>query len=189
MASSSPRPSSPAAPLRQRGAALATTLILLVIVTLVALGATRFVAQEEKMASAILDRAIAFQSAEAGLRRAEALALPSPPSTEILKPDGTCDQTRQKLCINGLCAPPDPDCPPRWKDSSFTGWISILSPPDTPIPVEGFYEYIGTSTNWHLCNRESDSPSNCLSPRYRITVRAVRMPGATVILESHYQGS
>ena len=177
----------PAMPLGQRGAALATTLILLVIVTLIALGATRFVAQEEKMAGNILDRAIAFQSAEAGLRRVEELALQSTPPTALPNnTDGTCTQP---ACIDGLCAPPDTDCTPRWKDSSFTGWISILSPPDTPIPVEGFYEYLGTSTNWHLCNRESDSPSNCLSPRYRITVRAVRSPGATVILESQYQGS
>lgn len=187
MAPSSLRPLSPTPPLGQCGAALATTLILLVIVTLIALGATRFVAQEEKMAGNILDRAIAFQSAEAGLRRVEELALQSTPPTALPNnTDGTCTQT---ACIDGLCAPPDTDCTPRWKDSSFTGWISILSLPDTPIPVEGFYEYLGTSTNWHLCNRESDSPSNCLSPRYRITVRAVRSPGATVILESQYQGS
>lgn len=177
----------PPAPPGQRGAALATTLILLVIVTLLALGATRFVAQEEKMAAGILDRAIAFQSAEAGLREAERLALQSvPPTAQPNNTDGVCNQTS---CSNGLCAPPDTDCTARWKDPSFTGWISILNPPDVPLPVEGFYEYLGTFPNWYLCDRENPMPPNCLSPRYRVTVRAVRTPGATVILESQYQGS
>jgi type IV pilus assembly protein PilX len=104
MASSSLRPPSPTTPLGQRGAALATTLILLVIATLLVLGATRFAAQEEKMAGGILDRAIAFQSAEAGLRRAEELALQSTPPTALPNnTDGTCTQT---ACIDGLCAPP-----------------------------------------------------------------------------------
>ena len=178
---------SPSVPLGQRGAALATTLILLVIVTLIALGATRFVAQEENMAAGILDRAIAFQSAEAGLRRAEELALQSTPPTAL--PNNTDDTCTQTACIDGLCAPPDTDCTPRWKDSSFTGWISILSPPDVPLPVEGFYEYLGAFPNWYLCDRENPKPPNCLGHRYRVTVRAVRTPGATVILESQYQGS
>lgn len=193
---------SPSVPLGQRGAALATTLILLVIVTLLALGATRFVAQEEKMAGAILDRAIAFQSAEAGLRRAEALALPSPPSTEILKPDGTCNQTRQKLCTNGLCAPPDPDCsPPRWKDPSFTGWISIPTGPDATLPVVGFYEYMGSYKDITCMDAigDKEDDSACLLDLYQVTICAARnasttckaasttSSGAIVFLQSHYQ--
>ncbi len=177
----------PPAPPGQRGAALATTLILLVIVTLLALGATRFVAQEEKMATGILDRAIAFQSAEAGLREAERLALQSvPPTAQPNNTDGVCNQTS---CSNGLCAPPDTDCTARWKDPDFKGWIPILGATDTTLPVEGFYEYLGTFPNWYLCDRENPMPPNCLSHRYRVTVRAVRTPGATVILERQYQGS
>ena len=170
----------PPAPPGQRGAALATTLILLVIVTLLALGATRFVAQEEKMAAGILDRAIAFQSAEAGLRRAEELALRSTPPTE--QPDNTDGICKQTSCSGGLCAPPDADCPPRWQDPSFTGWIPILSPPEVPLPVEGFYEYL---TKFPLNPGESDPTIDVF--RYRVTVRAVRTPGSTVILESQYQ--
>jgi len=182
--SASPHPPLPPG---QRGAALATTLILLVIATLLVLGATRFAAQEEKMAGGILDRAVAFQSAEAGLRRAEELALQSVPPTALPNnTDGTCTQT---ACIDGLCAPPDTDCTPRWQDPAFTGWIPILNPPDVPLPVEGFYEYLGTFPNWYLCERENPMSPNCLGHRYRVTVRAVRTPGATVILESQYQGS
>ena len=196
-------PPSSTAPLGQRGAALATTLILLVIVTLIALGATRFVAQEEKMAGSIFDRAIAFQSAEAGLRQAETLALPSPPSLEILKPDGTCDQTRQNLCINGLCAPPDPDCPPRWKDPSFTGWISILAGTDATLPVVGFYEYMGNYASPTCSDASSNQPGSLgVCPHidlYQVTICAARNAstackaasttnsGAIVFLQGHYQ--
>lgn len=180
MASHPLRLLSPPATLGQHGAALATTLILLVIVTLIALGATRFVAQEEKMAAGILDRAIAFQSAEAGLRRAEELALQSTPPTALPNnTDGTCTQT---ACINGLCAPPDLDCIPRWQDPNFTGWVPILEPPDVPLPVEGFYEYLNT-----MSAAESDSSSINNPHLIRIIVRTGRTSGATVILESLYQ--
>jgi len=176
----------PPAPPAQRGAALATTLILLVIVTLLALGATRFVAQEEKMATGILDRAIAFQSAEEGLRHGESL-IPQNPPTRAAPPEmsGNCNQTS---CTDGLCFPPDPDCPPRWQDPSFTGWHDWLAQTDERLPVQGYVEYLGEFPNWSLCDREIPMAPNCLSPRYRVTVRAVRTPGATVILESQYQG-
>jgi len=171
----------------QHGAALATTLILLVIITLLALGATRFIGQEQKMAGGILDRAIAFETAEAGLREAEQLALQSiPPTAQPNNTDGVCNQTS---CSNGLCAPPDTDCPARWNDPNFQGWIPILAATDTTPPVEGFYEYLGTFPNWYLCDRQNPMAPNCLGHRYRVTVRAVRTPGATVILESQYQGS
>jgi type IV pilus assembly protein PilX len=185
MASSSLRPSSPAAPLGQHGAALATTLILLVIVTLIALGATRFVAQEEKMAGAILDRAIAFQSAEAGLRRAESL-IPQNPPTRAAPPEmsGNCNQTS---CTDGLCFPPDPDCPPRWKDPSFTGWHNWLAQTDERLPVEGYIEYLGEFLGWPGCDQEIPLDPNCMSKRYRVVARAQRDGGATVILESVYQ--
>jgi type IV pilus assembly protein PilX len=180
MASHSSASPHPPLPLGQHGAALATTLILLVIITLVALGATRFVAQEEKMAGAILDRAIAFQSAEAGLRRAETLAEQStPPTARPNDSDGTCTQT---ACSGGLCAPPDLDCIPRWQDPNFTGWVPILEPPDVPLPVEGFYEYLNT-----MPAAESDSSSINNPHLIRIIVRTGRTSGATVILESLYQ--
>ena len=185
----------PVRPHAQHGAALATTLILLVIVTLLALGATRFVAQEEKMASGIFDRAIAFQSAEAGLRSAEERPLPMLPDANILGSDGTCDSARQNLCNNGLCASPDPDCPPRWKDPSFTGWISISAGTDATFPVIGFYEYMGLYEN--IYSKGASPPSQV--PLYQVTLCAARNAGTTcrtaptansgaiVVLQAHYK--
>jgi type IV pilus assembly protein PilX len=173
-------------PRTQRGAALATTLILLVIITLLALGATRFVTQETRMAAGIADRATAFQSAETGLRYGESLILANPPTPSLPPPesDGKCNQT---ACVNGICRPPDPDCTPRWRDAGFTGWQNWLAAEDDRLPVQGYLEYLGELPNWVGCDREVPRAPNCMGKRYRVVARAERDHGATVILESVYQ--
>ncbi|MDE2154955.1 MAG: pilus assembly protein [Xanthomonadaceae bacterium] len=54
----------------QRGVALVVALILLVVITLVGLAAVRGTIMQQKMASNLFDRQIAFQSAEAAMRAA-----------------------------------------------------------------------------------------------------------------------
>ncbi|WP_295393073.1 PilX N-terminal domain-containing pilus assembly protein [uncultured Thiodictyon sp.] len=56
---------------RQRGIALITTLILLVMMTLMAVSAARMGSLEERMAGNLRDRDIALRAAEMGLRDAE----------------------------------------------------------------------------------------------------------------------
>lgn len=56
----------------QRGVALVVALLLLVVVTLVGLAAVRGTIMQQKMASNLFDRQIAFQSAEAAMRAAQA---------------------------------------------------------------------------------------------------------------------
>jgi len=63
---------------RQRGAALAISLILLVVVALLGLTAMRGTIMQQKMASNAHDRELAFQSAEAAMRVAAALLPTSP---------------------------------------------------------------------------------------------------------------
>ena len=60
---------------RERGAALIISMILLVLITLVGVASLRNVLLEEKMAANYYDRSLAFQSAEAGLRAGEAVAV------------------------------------------------------------------------------------------------------------------
>lgn len=57
----------------QRGIALATALILLILVTLIGLAAIRGTTTQQRMTANFYDRELAFQSAEAGLRAGEAL--------------------------------------------------------------------------------------------------------------------
>jgi type IV pilus assembly protein PilX len=56
---------------RQRGVVLVVSLIMLLVITLIAVGSTQGVVLEEKMAGNSSDRSLAFQAAESGLREAE----------------------------------------------------------------------------------------------------------------------
>jgi type IV pilus assembly protein PilX len=56
----------------QRGVALVVSLILLVIALLIGLASSRSTLLQERMASNMYDRSLAFQRAESGLRAAEA---------------------------------------------------------------------------------------------------------------------
>lgn len=66
-----PLPSRLAGPTPQRGVALVVALLLLLVITLVGLAAVRGTIMQQKMASNLFDRQIAFQSTEAALRVAE----------------------------------------------------------------------------------------------------------------------
>ena len=62
----------------QRGVALVVALILLVVVTMVGLAAVHGTIMQQKMASNLHDRQIAFQSAEAAMRAAAAMVGSNP---------------------------------------------------------------------------------------------------------------
>ena len=58
---------------QQRGAVLVVSLLLLLVMTVLALGASRLTRMQERMAGNARDHDLAFQSAEAGLRAGERL--------------------------------------------------------------------------------------------------------------------
>jgi type IV pilus assembly protein PilX len=58
---------------QQRGVALATALILLILVVLIGLAAIRGTTTQQRMTANFYDRELAFQNAEAALRAGEAL--------------------------------------------------------------------------------------------------------------------
>lgn len=63
---------------RQRGVALVVALLLLIVITLVGLAAVRGTIMQQRMASNQFDRQIAFQSAEAAMRAAQARVASNP---------------------------------------------------------------------------------------------------------------
>ena len=56
---------------RQRGAALVTVIVLLLVMTLLGLVSVRATVLEERMSAGMYDRSLAFQAAEAALREGE----------------------------------------------------------------------------------------------------------------------
>jgi type IV pilus assembly protein PilX len=114
----------------QQGAALAISLILLVVMTLLGLSSVRTIGQQEKMTSHAVDRSLVYQFAEAALREGEAQAQiqaqganASFPTSEY-PANGACDANALLDCASGLCATPDPDCTPRWLNPNFNRWQS-----------------------------------------------------------------
>lgn len=79
------RPARPVFSSRQRGAALAVSLMMLLVMTLIGVSAMRLSVMQEKMAGNTRDLDLALQAAEAALRfgetRLEAASLPPPGTT------------------------------------------------------------------------------------------------------------
>jgi type IV pilus assembly protein PilX len=164
---------------REKGVALVVALILLVVMTLLGLGAMRSVTLEEKMAANTFDRSLSFQAAEASLREAESLLdTPTPPTPAA-----------GSACVAGICGAPAANATPRWLDSTFVsgtnGWQ-----PATPvvsgsisITPEYFIEYLGAS--FPCQPNDISSPASC--KRYRVTVRSnAGADRAAVMLQSIY---
>lgn len=142
----------------QSGIALVVALILLVIMTLVGLGAMRTVALEERMSGQTYDRSVSFQAAEAALVEAEALVdIPTPPTPTV-------------GCSLGVCAPPLPNVPERWLDTTFTDWANGVTLNNGGITITPQYivEYLG---NTFPCNPGDPLGTNDCK-RYRITARS-----------------
>jgi len=166
----------------QRGVALAVSLILLIIVTLLALSNLQSVTLEEKMTAATYDRQLAFQAAEAALREGEQYAFNNKPTPQYTDADDNCPGTAINNCMQGVCPVPDKDCPPRWLTSSgFTRWKYAN-------PVNGLWPqyFIELMKNNADCTDGGVSdPKDC--KLYRITGRAGVVNGrSTVVLQSLY---
>lgn len=100
---------------RQQGFALVVAMILLVVITLLALGALRSTTLQTRMAANLYDRGLAFQSAESALMAAQTVVTGNPDLTSIA---GTS------------CTPTDNACPlvpsNTWTTDA-TGWRSVDS--------------------------------------------------------------
>jgi type IV pilus assembly protein PilX len=131
---------------------------------------------EERMTANLLDRGMAFQVAEAGLREAESRF--DPPNFPLTG------------CVNGMCAMPAADATDRWLDPGFNGWFAgakVDSNMDAPLY---FAENLGMGVNWPMCDAvpENKRSAQCETPRYRVTSRSVQDGRASVILQTTYAG-
>ncbi|MDO5505890.1 MAG: PilX N-terminal domain-containing pilus assembly protein [Pseudoxanthomonas suwonensis] len=178
---------------RQSGAALIVVLMLLVVVTILGIASMRGTIMQERMASATLGRAMAFQAAEAGLRQAEVMV-----REQTLLPD-----ENQVGCVAGLCEQPTGDgtTPLAWETEGFwdndgRGYRNGTVVASNGINLRPRYvvEYYGQSKGndpsgaggapLDMGQPPPDASSN--QTIYRITSRAVAPNGSEVILQSIY---
>lgn len=159
-----------------RGISLIVSLILLVAVTLIALGSMRGVVMQARISGTSYDRSLGFQASEAALRQAERRA------------DSTTDADIPATgCSAGVCAKPALGDTPRWLDSGFTAWqpATAAAPADAPTP-EAIIEDMGQAPNWLGCESEIPRQPNCLTRRYRISARSTAEGRASVVVQSQY---
>ena len=159
----------------QRGIAMIVSLVLLVIVTLLALGSLRGVVLQTRMSGTTTDRSLAFAAAEAALRDAERRA--AVVDTATFPAIG---------CADGLCATPAAADAPRWMDEAFAGWrtSTAAAPTDAATPV-AIVEDMGDAPNWAGCENEIPRQPNCSTRRYRVSARSTADGRATVLVQSH----
>lgn len=164
----------------QRGAALLTGLIFMVILTLLGITAARMAGLEERMSGNLRDRAIAMQAAELTLRHAE---------QDILTTGRVTPQNFQDTCPNGLCYNgrsgdlngTNWNTTPVWTLVSMTAAPSveygqILNPPAVTINgVAAMPRYLIEA----IPKRRPGEPDEEIY--YRITVRALGANPNTVV--------
>jgi type IV pilus assembly protein PilX len=158
-------------PTKQRGAALLTVLLLLLIMTLLGLASLRSGLLEERMSGNLLDRGVSFQTAEAALREAEGVILTRPAYTGA----------------GGLYPLPVIDATPRWVDPG-TGWRNAANLGGTSAAVTARFiiEEMGVAPTWRGCDRVIPVDPSCLTGRFRITSISQAPGRAQVMLQSNY---
>jgi type IV pilus assembly protein PilX len=160
----------------ESGISLIVSLVLLVLVTLIALGSMRGVVLQARMSGTTHDRSLAFQAAEAALREAERRAATA--SAADIPAVG---------CSSGYCAAPAMLATPRWLDDAFDGWHAAAAavPAGAPTP-EAIVEDMGDAPNWMGCESEIPRQPNCSTRRYRISARSTADGRASVLVQSQY---
>ena len=156
---------------RQRGAALVTGLIFLVVLTLIGITAARMAGLEERMSGNLRDRSLAMQAAEMALRDAEGDIRNSG------RVSGITDFVA--ACTNGLCYNgPTGYATPIWTTVSMTGAPSVAySDFTTAAAIAG----ISAQPRYIIEGIRKTPPGGGEAFYYRITVRAVGANPNTVV--------
>ena len=187
----------------QQAMALPVVLVMLLLITLIGIGAVRTMLSQESMVASSYDRSMALQSNEQELRTAENLARDQaydaannnfPASPVNGKSNGSfaatacnANQSDPSPCANGLCSQPTPQCLPRWEDPNFASWQGdqasggLLS----NNQVQYIVEFMGDDFS---CNPPDPNAIHECS-QYRVTSRTVpALLGrrAAVALQSYY---
>lgn len=166
-------PTLPQALHKQRGAALLTGLIFLVVLTLLTLSAIKATSLEERMAGNARDQEVAFQAAEAAIRDAMVNVIPTLKTTDFVSAS----------CVNGLCL--NNTTTPIWttitnnndwnsaKTRAFSG-VPLKMDSSTPLPnqprfiVELLPE--GSISGFSMAKGKGITSGSTVTP-YRVTAR------------------
>jgi type IV pilus assembly protein PilX len=162
---------------RQQGVALVVALVLLVLVTLVGLAAIRGTTMQQKMASNLYDREIAFQNTEAAMRVAAATIQSN--SAVIGRNCGTggvlCESNPFNDTNNPLAASAIITVPTGTGSGQFSASAVAAGQPQYVIENMGAYADPSSSTGFNQTANAAQygaQGSSTTSIYYRITARS-----------------
>lgn len=163
---------------RQRGISLAVSLVLLLVVTLVAMGSMRGVVLQARMSGTAHDRNLSFQAAEVALRAAERRAATA--TSASFPASGAA-------CADGYCPQPAVGAVPRWMNTAFADWLpAVAAAPAEAVPPEAIVEDMGDAPNWLNCDTAMDVEPTCLTRRYLVSARSTADGRASVLVQSQF---
>jgi type IV pilus assembly protein PilX len=158
---------------RQRGVALAVSLILLVVALMLGLAASRGTLLQERMSANMYDRSLAFQRSEAALRAAESAItntwkIADLGGTDCSPAVGSCDQVPSDT-FTGTSA--------TWVDVGTTYDVNDAKTPGTPqytielMNTGPADSDLGLNANADAANYGSPYPPDSVA-YYRVTARS-----------------
>jgi type IV pilus assembly protein PilX len=170
-------------PCRQRGVTLIVALIFLVILALLGVTAARNSVMEERMAGNTRDRDLAFQAAEAGLRKFET---DTNPPTGFVAPSGTGYYDRSNCAV-----PTSPSCYLSHPNGNDDYWNN----PAQIAQANGQWTAAVSKAGPDVAQLDIDPryiveklPDAGTKQRFRVTSRGVGKASATVvILQAEYE--
>lgn len=199
----------PARPHRQRGAALITGLVFIVVLTIVGVTASRMASLEERMAGNLRDRSLALQAAEEALRDAERDILGqganrrNPAISGLTGFDDECNQDGQaNTADDGLCdrrggLPTYTATRVNFPGFSYNAVdydpasISMTGAPSVVLgrfTVTRQVPLVSAQPRYLIEGFEKQAPGEQIRPVYRITVRAQGAnPNTVVWLQSEFR--
>jgi type IV pilus assembly protein PilX len=158
---------------RQQGAALIVSLLLLVAITLLAISGMKRTTQQERMTANLFDKQLSQQQVEAALLEGERLLRTQPNPLVLINNAGIYDV-------------PNPALPDRWTQNPT--WLAAANMNNgMASPASYIIEYMGDwAAPWNPdCVLATTLTSDCMSPTFRITARTVSPDGrAAIILQS-----
>lgn len=174
---------------KQQGAALVTSLVFMSILTLLGISAMRSNTLDVKIHNAMMDRANAFQCAEAALRQGEIYIRSATQRPEVSSLGAPSIESRQVWngglsALNGMVDKDDK----WWKDN---GWSdSVLSDSDAKVGCADAAEFVVQSMG-SVGNGSEDLSYSALSEKqmnvYKVTSRSEgTSENSSVILQSTY---
>ncbi len=171
---------------RQRGAALAVSLILLVVITIIGLASIRGTNMQERMSANMYDRNLAFQAAETGLRTAEARLTPplALPVFGAACPGGFCSEPKTKTeWATAETRAFDPDG--SWWAADNTALGALIT--GAASRPEFVVEDMGEWPEPPECQNASPVPPDCFAKRYRISAQYLSAGRANVVLQTMFR--